>query len=80
MPDHRPLHSQDEHTAASLVCHLGAATALTVGTVAGGVLMVGTSFSLPSIHPDYTGVISWTNFAGVCLLVFGVPLGLVSCR
>jgi hypothetical protein len=78
MSDHRPLHSQDEHTAASLVCHLGASAAITVGAVAGGVLMVGTSFSLPSIHPDYPGVISWANFAGVVLLIFGVPLGLVS--
>jgi len=74
---HDPTHSQDEHTASSLVCHLGFAVAMTAASVAGGTLMVGNSFSLPSIHPDYAGVISWANFAGVLLLIFGVPIGLV---
>jgi hypothetical protein len=78
MPGADPLHSQNEHSASSLVCHLGCATATTAGAVAAGVLMVGTSFSLPSIHPDYTGVLNPTNFFGVFLMVFLVPIGLVS--
>lgn len=78
MRDHAPLHSQDEHTASSLVCHAGFALSMTAASVAGGILLVGNSFSLPSIHPDYPGVLSGANFAGVVLLIFGVPLGLVS--
>ncbi|KAA0167457.1 hypothetical protein FNF31_00896 [Cafeteria roenbergensis] len=50
---------------------------MTAASVAGGVLMVGNSFSLPSIHPDYPGVLSPANFAGVVLLIFGVPMGLM---
>jgi hypothetical protein len=70
----------EDRTNAVLGMNVVIALTFCVGSMLVGLLLVGHFFTLPSIHPDYTGVPTPANFIGVLLIFFIFPIGMVRGR
>ena len=64
-------------TGLSLLLHAAATALLFVGSIGGGLLLIGDFFERPSTHPGVRGVAEWGNVAGALVLMIGVPLAMV---
>eukprot|EP01138_Halocafeteria_seosinensis_P009236 gb/GECG01009439.1/.p1 GENE.gb/GECG01009439.1/~~gb/GECG01009439.1/.p1 ORF type:complete len:825 (+),score=42.55 gb/GECG01009439.1/:1-2475(+) len=51
---------------------------IATAATAGGLELIGKSFAQPSIHPGLYGVLQWSNFFGVLVILVGVSIGLWS--